>query len=426
MIIGAGAAGLSAAAELTAHGRTVCILEARERVGGRVLTLHQPGIPVPLELGAEFIHGESQPVLQRLRSCGDVAVDATRSRWVLRNGALRSGDATFDLMMRRFEALGPPARDIPFAEYLERHRRALPPSVRSLACRLVEGFDAADPARVSAIETLQEWSGEGAADAPTFRPRRGYGFLIDALAHGLDVRLASVRLGTAVSEIRWKRRSVHVLASNRGEPVEVHARQAVITLPLGVLQWSSQAPGSVRLVPEPPRWRASLQRLGVGPVVKVVLCFERAFWAELADGRYRDAAFFNTPRSAFPTFWTALPVRAPVLVAWVGGPGAMRLANKGSDEILNAALASLASMFGRRVDYRRLLVSMHWHDWQADCFARGAYSYPLVGGRAARARLARPVDETLFFAGEAVETEASASIGGALASGTRAASQMLC
>jgi monoamine oxidase len=426
VIIGAGAAGLAAASELTVHGRSVCVLEARERVGGRVLTLHEPGVPIPLELGAEFIHGESQAVLERLHACGDVAIDATQTRWTLRGGALRPADSAFEVMKQRFKTVRPPARDISFAEYLQRHRRAIPESVRTFACTLVEGFDAADPARVSAIETLEEWGGENAADAPTFRPRRGYGAMIDGLVRGLDSNRASVRLATAVSEIRWRRGRVRVLASSRGAPVEVHARRAIITLPLGVLQWSSQAPGAVRLVPEPPRWRATLQRLAVGPVVKVVLCFERAFWSDLADARYRDAAFFHAPDAAFPTFWTALPYRAPVLIAWAAGPKAMRLANHGADEILSAAIASLASLFGRATDYRRLLASMHWHDWQADPFARGAYSYPLVGGRAARSRLARPIDGTVYFAGEAVEPDESASVGGALSSGRRAAQQMLC
>lgn len=103
-----------------------------------------------------------------------------------------------------------------------------------------------------------------------------------------------------------------------------------------------------------------------------------------------------------------------------------RLAEKREDEIISAVLDSLRTIFGRRLDYRSLLEGFCWHDWQRDPFACGAYSYVLANGATARHSLAQPVEDTLFFGGEACATgNEAASVGGALQSGKRAARQLL-
>lgn len=245
VVIGAGAAGLAAAARLSRNGKAVCILEARERVGGRIFTVRPQGSAVPLELGAEFIHGESPSVFEHLRLANDVAIDAAQTRFMARRpGQLKQAEDLFEVMKERLRRAPKPRTDLPFAEFLEHHRRRLSPAVRSFATMLVEGFDAADPARASAIEILKEWAGGSAADAPTFRPQRSYGALIDSLAASLDPEKVSLQLHSIVTELRWQRGKVQVLAARHGEPVEVRARQAIITLPLGVLQL--------------PRWRRAV------------------------------------------------------------------------------------------------------------------------------------------------------------------------
>lgn len=425
VVIGAGAAGLAAAAYLGHHGKSVCVLEARERVGGRILSIHPPGIAIALDLGAEFIHGESPSVFEHLRLAGDVALDAPQTRCELRAGELQPAGALFERMKRALENVRKPRADLPFAEFLDKHRRQLSPAVRSFASMLVEGFDAADPSRASAMEILKEWAGGNAADAPTFRPQRGYGALMDSLAAGLDPQKVTLQLQSIVTEVRWQQGRVTVTSTRHGEPVRTHASQAIVTLPLGVLQLPPQAPGSVEFTPGLPRKQLPLQRLSMGPVIKLMLCFSRPFWAEMNDAQFRKIAFFHAPGAPFPTFWTTLPARTPVIVAWTGGPHAMRMAGKNTDEILQPALASLAALFGKRVNYRKLLEAVHWHDWQGDPFSCGAYSYANVGGGKARKALARPVEQTLFFAGEAVDKQESAGVGGALNSGEQAARQLL-
>jgi monoamine oxidase len=192
-----------------------------------------------------------------------------------------------------------------------------------------------------------------------------------------------------------------------------------------VLQQPPSAPGGVSFDPDLPTRRSALARLAMGPVIKLALQFDRPFWEEIDGARYRDAAFFFAPNAAFPTFWTALPVRTPVLVAWSAGPNAERLRGLERRDVLTQAFASLRRVFGRRA-YATLVERCAWHDWQADPYALGAYSYVLAGGGRARRALARSLQNTLYFAGEACDIEGEAgTVGGALASGRRAAREVL-
>lgn len=426
IVVGAGAAGLAAAAHLSRNGKSVCVLEARDRIGGRILTVRPRGAAIPLELGAEFIHGESPAIFEQLRLAGDVAVDTVQTRYrVPQPGRMKRSEDLFETMKERLKRIPKPRVDLPFAEFLDKHRRQLSPTVRAFATMLVEGFDAADPARASAIEILKEWAGGSAADAPTFRPQRGYSALMDSLAGSLDPAKACVQLECAVNEVRWQRGAVNVAYSRHGEPGAVCAAQAIITLPLSVLQLPALTPGSVLFTPTLPRRQTPLSRLLMGPVVKLVLCFSRPFWSEIDDGRHRDVAFFHAQGAPFPTFWTTLPVRAPVLTAWSGGPKAARLLARSTDEVLRSALASVTEIFGKRRDYRKMLEAVYWHDWQSDPYSSGAYSYSGVGGGSAKKQLAKSVEQTLFFAGEALDVEESSSVGGALGTGQRAAKELL-
>lgn len=425
LVIGAGAAGLAAAAELNAAGLSVCVLEARDRVGGRIFTRHEVNLPVPLELGAEFIHGESPATFDWLAKANVGIVDAAHSRWSVEGGKLRQGDEVFDEMNRGLEKLRKPRKDLPFGEFLRKARGTLSPRAREFARSLVEGFDAADVTRVSTLATLEAWSGASAADAPTFRPLSGYSSLLGALQASLDPKLVQMQLNTVVREVRWRRGSVTLTGTRQGQPFSVSAPQVIVTLPLGVLQLPPQSAGAVQFIPALQGKQEAFAGLASGPVTKVVLRFGDAFWEDLDDGRYRNAAFFHSAHAAFPTFWSMLPVRSPVLVAWAAGPHATRLAAADESEIVRCALDSLESIFGKRANARNRLQAAYLHDWQADPFACGAYSYVIAGGMSAREQLGAPLQNTLFFAGEATDAAAGATVGGALSSGKRAAWQAI-
>jgi monoamine oxidase len=424
IVIGAGAAGLAAAAELTAAGRSVMLVEARDRVGGRAWTLRVPGLPVPVELGAEFIHGEQPATFDALRRTGLAAVDSPRARWYAHDGRLEQmGNIRNEV--RRAMRVTPvlEKRDMPFQQFLA-GKRGLSTFIRAFARRMVEGYDAADPGRVSAREIAVEWTGESATEMPQFRPHGGYGALMDRMLVLAGAR-ARPRLETVVHAVRWRRGRVEVEGETRGRPFRAAARRAIVTLPAGVLRRRPGQPGAVRFDPALPDKERALGHIEAGAVLRVVMQFPVAFWETLDDGRYRNASFFHSPYSAFPTVWTALPERAPLLVAWAGGPRAVSLSGAAAGDIVRRAVMSVDSLFGGRAGKAALPVASWVHNWLRDPYAHGAYSYVTVGGRGARRKLAAPVAGTLYFAGEATDEAEAGTVAGALRSGQRAAREII-
>ena len=275
LVIGAGAAGLAAADALKRAGRSVLVVEARDRVGGRCLTRRLPGVPSPVELGAEFIHGRPEATMALLRKANVAAVDSTRTQRIVLNGKLHDVNIFAQAQhVAKSEAKG---RDISFRTFLARQR--LPRLTRTLATMMVQGFDAADPGVISAREVLEEWSG-GSLGLSQPRPQGGYGPLLDSLAQD-----ATVQLNTVVSKINWQRSSVEVRGTYCGEPWSAWAPRAIITVPIGVL------PSLVR------EKRDALKKLASGPVVRIALAFRKSFWEKEHPG----VAFFHSPEAPFPT-----------------------------------------------------------------------------------------------------------------------------
>jgi len=292
---------------------------------------------------------------------------------------------------------------------------------------MAEGFDAVDTSRASARAIAAEWSSDILSSAPQSRPQDGYESLLASLMAPLHSARLRLQLQSTVRSVRWSHGSVEVGGECLGAPFAVRASRAIVTLPIGVLQQPPNTAGAVQFTPALTAKRDALEGLASGPVIKLQLRFATSFWGTLEDGRYRDMSFFHAPDAEIPTFWTQSPSRAPLLVAWAGGPRALRVAADTSPaDLVRKALASLEVMFGRRVAAAAELVAYYYHDWQQDPFARGAYSYVTVGGGGARRALALPIDGTLFFAGEATDLEGEATtVTGALQSGIRAAREVL-
>jgi monoamine oxidase len=427
VVIGAGAAGLVAARALSRAGRSVVVLEARDRMGGRVYTREDPGLPVPVDLGGEFIHGTADVSFALLRAANTVAIDTGGSSFVYEDGELRDGDDPFEIVARLLADAKGLAPDVSVEDFLAR----LPGDAadaereRRYARMLVEGFDAADPRRASTRALADEWSddGSGGQTSRQFRPLGGYARLLRTLHGALDPALVEVRLATPVHALRWSRDGVTAAATTAsGTPLELHARTAIVTLPVGVLQANT-----LRFEPALPQTkRDALGRLVMGPVVKLVLRFRSAFWERVRGGRYLDGGFFHRAEAAFPTFWTLMPLRAPLLVAWAGGPKADALANHDEAALIATALDDLDALFGDEADPHGELEAAYTHDWTHDPYARGAYSYVATGGAGAREQLAAPLDDVVFFAGEATaSTSEAGTVAGALQSGERAATEAL-
>ncbi len=427
LIVGAGVAGLTAAADLAAKGRSVLILEARDHVGGRVWTRHEPEIASPIELGAEFIHGQIAETFGLLNEVGKAALETEGDRWTLLNGKLeRRSDDLFEQIQAGLKKFADSGRDdVSFDAFLDdAERYGLSKDACKVARGSVQGFDAADPARVSTLSIAEEWGEGGMLDAPTFRPAGGYSSILKALAGALERQQVRLQLQTVVQSIQWNPGSVELQGECFAKPFHARAPKAIIAVPLGVLQAEADSPGAVVFTPTLQEKRAALQGLASGAVLKVVLRFRTAFWEELQGGKYRNAGFFFSPDAVFPTFWTTLPLHVPLLNAWVGGPKAAALCNLPTDAIVREALKCAGELFGLEPNGFELEAA-YVHNWMTDPFFRGAYSYVTVAGREARRTLAAPVQDTLFFAGEATDTTSEGgTVAGALHSGARAAREV--
>ncbi|HEY0515343.1 MAG TPA: NAD(P)/FAD-dependent oxidoreductase, partial [Thermoanaerobaculia bacterium] len=403
-VIGAGVAGLAAAGELRRKGLRVAVHEARDRIGGRILTHRDPRVAVPIELGAEFVHGEA-PITERiLREAGLSDSDIAGDHWQAERGRLRTFNGFWKRIDGVLSRIDPDGQDQSFNDFLAQRAGGRPLARNRTAAReFVEGFHAADPAQLSVLSIAPEPGEEPSESAARIgRVVQGYDRLAEWLARDLGEAL---HLGSPVAEIAWERGRVELTlgspsAGSSRSFSRIMARAAVVTVPLGVLQASPDEPGGIRFRPEPPRLRETLDLLAMGSVVRLILAFREFPWKGRSD--LDRLSFLHTGDRAFRTWWTAYPLRAPVIVAWCGGPRAAELARNQPDEIESMALHALAEHFGisrQRIASR--LEGVWSHDWSADPLSRGAYSYARVGGSGAARQLAKPVEKTLFFAGEA-------------------------
>jgi monoamine oxidase len=425
VVIGAGAAGIAAARALHEQKVDVVVLEARERIGGRVFTHHDPETPVPIELGAEFIHGSAEPLATLLREARLSSVDVSGQRYRLAGTKLQRVDDFWEQLDRVMRLLpGGRGGDRSFRDFLaSRPGAARLARERRVALQWVEGFHAAEPRLISARALAEGgWPGHDMAERRLGRVITGYDRVIEHLAAPVAGR---IRLAAIVSEVTWTRGqvTVHVHHPDGRSRFAIDARAAIVTVPIGVLKAPPGELGAIVFTPSLMQKQDAIDHLGSGSVMRVTLRLRERIWA----GEHDSLGFVQSNDPDFPVWWTAYPVRAPVLTGWRGGPDARRLAQLSAGELEARAIASCARHLGTSASRLRSLVEGIWrHDWEHDPFARGAYSYVMVGGADATAALARPLRQTLFFAGEATDTEgATGTVDGAIASGRRAAAQLL-
>jgi monoamine oxidase len=431
LVIGAGAAGLAAARELSRAGLRVVLLEARNRLGGRIYTVRDLRSPLPVELGPEFIHGKADSTFSLVRAGRLQADEIPEGHYVTRNGGLAISTGFWDMIGESTQALRAalrrhPGRDLSYAEWLD--ASPLRGEQRKTLRGFIEGFQGAHLEKISARSQAVE--SDETSDSQ-YRLTSGYDRLVEVLAAGLDPGRATVRLNTIVSRLEWRRGEVvaHAQSATGRALDEFRARAAVIAIPHALLR--SRA---IQFEPELREKQRAAGRIEVGQVFKIVLRFRRSFWEEgdFLRRRLKKApqdlpglAFLHTRESEVPVWWSSLPAEAPLMTGWAGGPKAERLLDLDERDAVDRSLASLArGLAAPRALLDDQLDSWWTHNWKADAFSGGAYSYIGVGGIPAQRALARPVQNTLFFAGEYTELAEIGTVAGALLSGERAGREL--
>lgn len=411
--------GLMAAFHLTQRGVPVRVFEARERIGGRTMTVAEDGCAVPLELGAEFIHGAAEPTMA-LADAADVPVSRVADTHA------RFDDGKFhDLgnMWKRYAKLldgADKAPDESGTEFLK--TKGLDGSDAELFRLIVEGFEAAPVDDVSVQSLAREARSLASDDDPQMRPLRGYGALSKALIQNIPPALIELRLNAVVEEVSWRSDGRCTLRVREGDAVqEIETRRCVVTVPLGVLQ-SSGAPGSIRFSPAVEALTRPLAGLAMGHVVKLVLVMRDQPWMKALP----DADFFHLPKGNFPTYWQQRSGDQRIIVAWIGGAKAKSIEALDKRDLMDQVASDLAECCSVLPgEVRDALVAAHHHDFSRDPFSLGAYPYARKGGADCLAALTPPVENTLFFAGDATDPEHFGTVAGAIASGARAARQIL-
>lgn len=445
LILGAGAAGLAAARRLAAAGRSVAIVEARDRIGGRIFTAPPaPGAaapPIPIELGAEFIHGLPRSSWDLVREAQLATYELEGEPWCFDDGLLhpcgeeRRGAFEVVAQMPGWLAAQPAGSDATFAEYLQ--RAAIDPALAERASAYVEGFNAADRNIIGVAALARQQRAENDIQADRiFRIGRGYSALPQYLADRFRQSGGTMILQRPVRTIRWSRGAVSFSGlDDRNRVFKITGAQAVITLPLGVLQADA-----VQFYPRPEDLMRQVARMAMGPVLRQTLLFDAPFWegaplrtaAARATERIGVLGFLFAREETPATWWTVRPDATPMLTAWAAGPKAVALAKKAAVSgeprtLLAEALRALSKIFGlEAAAIKEMLVSWHTHDWQGDIYSRGAYSYAPSGALDASSRMTQPVARTLYFAGEHTDVEGHwGTVHAALSSGLRAAEQLL-
>jgi monoamine oxidase len=408
IVIGAGIAGLAAARKLAEAGRSVILLEARDRVGGRILTHRAPEENLPIEFGAEFVHGRAPELIDLIDEAGLTLFEREGKAVCYENGQLCECDfgAAFEVLDHL-----PSDPDMTFTEFLAQAN--LPANLADRARRYVEGFNAADATRIGTAALLAQQEAEEVIEGDrSFRILEGYDRLSAyVLQRFLDAG-GELRLDTIVTAIDWKPGEVRV-TTNNPQIAELRAKQAVIALPLGVLQ-----SGSPVICPTTTA-SAAIAKMAMGPATRITLLFREPFWTDVEP----ELSFLLTQENPLPTWWSSIPNDSPTLTGWAGGPRS--LAAPQGPALEKEALATLSRIFQRN-DLESLLLDAHTHDWQSDPFSLGAYSYAPKGALHSSEEMAQPIEDTLYFAGEHTDLTANwGTVHAALGSGLRAARQLL-
>lgn len=412
IIVGGGSAGLMAACEL-ASGYKIIILEASENLGGRIRTVVGDNFSMPVELGAEFVHGKLPVTLDLLDKASLKYYPVEGKMYYLNKGQLNKenyGDKYWSELLNRMKEL---KNDMPLSNFLEQYfSDDKYEGLRNSARGFAEGFDLADVSKVSTKSLFGEWSHE---EDVQFRIDGGYRHLIMYLESECKRNGCEIYTNCVVKKINWKNNEVDVETADGSV---FKANKIIVTVPLHILQSQEKDADYIEFSPSIDTHIQAAKNIGFGAVIKIILEFDEAFW----QTEKKNVGFIFTSEKV-PTWWTQLPYENAILTGWLGSSKALQFKHASQQEIVKSALESLSSAFNISFDaLHKKLLSHVITDWSTVEHICGGYSYNTIYSVDAKKILNQPVNNTVYFAGEALyEGISEGTVEAALISGKNVA-----
>lgn len=403
-MVGAGIAGLSAARELCREGARVTLCEASARFGGRIRTEYLEDWRTPLELGAEFVHGDPSELLDLVNEAGLTLEPVEGEHFESVDGRLEParGLSRAQRLLDGADSLLTDRSALEFASMMH-----LDANTTRWLMQLVEGFHGAAVDRVSARSLAKQ---AGAAESQ-YRVQEGYGALVSYLIEALVGQGVEFALGQTITHVRAETGGVMLESRTRS----FQAAAVVLALPLSVLR-ARPDQGGIVLEPETSRFRDALARFEMGTVTRAVVRFREplGLFCELPPG-----SFLHAPDAPFPTFWSGSNAEEIQLTAWCGGPRATGFADERA--VADAVFTSLSRVSGdSRATIERCALDLHVHDFIHDPHLRGAYPYTLPTS-ASEPALEIAIAPPVVLAGDYLDADVLGTVGASVRSGHRAA-----
>lgn len=402
IIVGAGAAGLMAARELSKAGKTVVILEARNRIGGRMHSLTFNSIPQHVEAGAEFIHGNLPFTIQLLKEAGINYVEAGGEIVEVRHKEMEEMDDYVETDKEFRKKLEKLETDMTVDDFLETYfSEDKYANLRKSVIRFIQGYEAADTSRASILSMKDDLVGN--RDEDQYRVEGGYKFMYDYLLKECIANGCMLHFLSVVKHITSDEKQVNAITAG-GESYS--ADQVLITVPLGVLQADNKQEACIDIPVLSKQHISLLRNMGYGQVIKILLAFNHPFWQdgvveEMVHKNMDDVSFIFSD-AAIPTWWTQIPQKSNLLTGWLAGPRSLKFRELNDGEILDKAIHALSLIFKlSETVLRDQLTDSLVCNWPADPFSLGAYSYPTLYTKEAQELFKTPVNGNIYFAGEA-------------------------
>lgn len=419
IIIGGGAAGLMAAKILSSNHKKVLLLEAKDRLGGRIFSVNK--FSFPAEGGAEFIHGNLKTTFDLLKEA-DLKKEKVKGTFCrIKNGKWYADDHPVPGWELLIQKMNDCKEDVSAQGFLETFfKEKKYEELKSFFTKYIEGYDAADPAKTSIFAIRKEME---SGDQPQYRPQFGYTSLIDFLKNDCLKNGVVIKLNEPVIKIS-RNKNIEIFTSQK----KYFCKKVVCAIPLGILQATRKQKGFIEFPEFLKSHLNAAKQIGNGPVIKLLIEFNKSFWLDekfLKEKNISAPSYFFTD-TMVPTWWTQYPSKKPLLTGWIAGPSSFRMRNYSAAKFKEIILASLARIFNLPVeDLQKRLKNFRVMNWINEDYILGGYSYSTLQTKKARRILCEPFENLFYFAGEYVPDNSSSTVDAALLSGKSVAEQIL-